>query len=299
MPPIQPLPQPGEIEELTPGLRRILAANPSPYTGPGTFTHILGQDRLVVIDPGPDLPDHRAALLRAVAGARVEAILVSHAHLDHSEAVPHLAAMTGAEVIGFGPAGSGRSAAMRALANLGGGEGLDTGFAPDRQLQAGWLDCAAGGIEVFYSPGHSAEHLTFAWEGHLFPGDNVMGWSSSIVSPPDGDMGAYMTSLNHLASRSEAIWHPSHGAALAEPQTRLAELIAHRRAREITIGTALAEAQDPVTIADLLPRIYPGLAPALHPAAARNLLAHLLDLAQRGLATAHPTPGPDALWRAG
>lgn len=298
MPPFPSLPQPGEIDELSPGLRRILAANPSPYTGPGTFTHILGQDRLVILDPGPDLPQHRAALSRAIAGARVEAILVSHAHLDHSEVIPFLAAATGAEVIGFGPAGSGRCPAMQALANLGGGEGVDVGFSPDRRLHSGWLDCASGRIEVFHSPGHSAEHLTFAWEGLLFPGDNVMGWSTSIVSPPDGDMGAYMASLGQLAERQEAVWHPSHGAALNEPQTRLAELITHRRARETTIGTALTEAKGPVTIAQLLPRIYPDLAPALHPAAARNLLAHLLDMAQRGLASAHPNPGPDALWQA-
>lgn len=293
-----PLPQPGEIQELSPGLRRVLAANPSVYTGPGTFTHILGTDRLVVIDPGPDLPAHLDAMSRATAGARIEAILLTHPHLDHSEAVPALARRTGAEVLGFGPAGSGRSPAMRALGDLGGGEGVDKGFSPDRCIREGGLDLSVGRIEVFHTPGHSAEHLAFAWEGQLFPGDTVMGWSTSIVSPPDGDMGAYMASLSALTARPETLWHPSHGTTLTEPQHRLAELIAHRRARETTIGTALTEARAPVSIAALLPRIYPDLSPALHPAAARNLLAHLMDLAARGLATAHPAPGPDALWTA-
>jgi glyoxylase-like metal-dependent hydrolase (beta-lactamase superfamily II) len=279
-----------------PPIRCLLAPNPSPLTGAGTNTWLVGATALAVIDPGPEDPAHLAAILAAVGpGQRVERIIVTHAHLDHSALAPRLAAATGAPVHAFGTATSGRSEVMtRVAASLPAhGEGLDHAFAPDVTLTDG--ETLAGPdwtLHAIHTPGHLGGHLCLALGETLFSGDHVMGWSTSIVSPPDGDMGAYMASLHRLAEVRWRRFLPGHGAEVAEPDRRVAELIAHRQGREAQILAALREG--PSRIPALTDRIYTGTPRHLLPAAARNVLAHLIDLASRNLVAARPNLHPEA-----
>jgi glyoxylase-like metal-dependent hydrolase (beta-lactamase superfamily II) len=271
----------------------------------GTNTYILGPaagpdagaQEVAVIDPGPAQDAHLEAILAALApGARVGAILVTHSHLDHSPLARPLARETGAPILAAGPSHWGRSPTMRALAatgTLGGGEGVDEGFAPDRQIAGG--DMIRGGwgeIEVVATPGHMANHLAFAWRGALFSGDIVMGWSTSLVSPPDGDMGAFMASLARLEARADRIYYPGHGDPVKDPAARVRELARHRQSRERQIRAALGEAGQ-ATPAQLAARIYRDLDPRLLPAAERNVLAHLIDLTERNLVTCTGRLGAD------
>lgn len=277
-------------EELRPGLRRVRADNPSPLTGTGTNSWILGVGPVVVIDPGPDLPGHLAALLAAIGGARVEAIMVTHAHLDHSALARALAQATGAPVLAYGAPDDWPASPP------GSGEGLDRDFRPDIPLADGTLwQGAVGEIRALHTPGHLHDHLCLMWEGMAFSGDHVMGWASSVISPPEGDMGAYMASLDRLAAARSACLLPGHGDTVADPQSRIAELAAHRRAREAAILAALDAG--PATIPDLVTRLYADTPRALHAAAARNVHAHLIDLHRRNLAMAEPVPNMAALWR--
>lgn len=283
-PVIRPLP--GRAQQLAPGLRVVLAPNPSAMTLHGTNSYILGEGEVAVIDPGPDDPAHLVALLAALhPGERVSHILVSHAHLDHSPLTRPLAALTGAQVLAFGSATAGRSAAMMRLAAAGGiegGEGVDTGFSPDATLGDGTVVEGAGWrLGVLHTPGHFGNHLSFVWGDAVFAGDHVMGWASSLVSPPDGDMGAYMASLDRLAALGARRLYSGHGDPVADPAARIAELIAHRRAREAAILEALA--RGPADAATLARTVYTDTPAPLIPAAARNVLAHLLDLAERSL----------------
>jgi hydroxyacylglutathione hydrolase len=282
----------------TPPIQTLRADNPGGFTGTGTNSYLLqGQgDGVVLVDPGPDLPSHQAALMQALRGRTLEAILVTHAHLDHSALAPRIAALTGAEVLAFGGAGAGMSPLMRDLAaeGLTGGEGSDTGFAPDRTVTDGEVLRLAGlEVEVIHTPGHMGGHISLALGATLLSGDHVMGWSSTIVSPPEGDMAAYMQSLHRLAARRWQRFLPGHGDAVADPAARLAELIAHRRGREAAVLAALTPG--PATAAELAARIYTTTPPALIPAATRNVLAHLIDLAARG--TVQAEAGPLALAR--
>jgi glyoxylase-like metal-dependent hydrolase (beta-lactamase superfamily II) len=277
-------------EELHPGLRLVRAPNPSPLTGTGTNSWIIGTGALVVIDPGPALPAHLAALLAAIGQARVEAILVTHAHLDHSALAPALSRATGAPILAHALLDGIPTAPPDA------GEGLDRAFRPDMALADGatWRG-APGEIRALHTPGHLHDHLCLLWEGMAFSGDHVMGWASSVISPPEGDMGAYMTSLDRLAAAKATCLLPGHGDKVTDPSARIAALTAHRRAREAAILAALAAG--PAPIAALVARLYADTPPALHPAAARNVLAHLLDLHHRNEVTALPAPGLAALWR--
>lgn len=281
-----------------PGLRRVLAPNPSPMTAEGTNTWIVGAGEVAVIDPGPDLPAHQAAILAALAPTeRVAAIIVTHAHADHSALAPRLAAATGAPVWGFGPPEAGRSPRMAALAAEGvaGGEGVDAGFRPDLTLaEGGRVQGPGWRLTALHTPGHFAGHLCLAWGEHLFTGDQVMGWAPSLVSPPDGDMGAYMTSLERLARDGWQRFYPGHGATVDRPADRIAALLAHRRAREAAILAALAIR--PQGLASLVAEVYADTPRALHPAAARNALAHLIDLCDRGRVRADPAPGPSQVF---
>ncbi len=283
------------------GLRCVLAPNPSPMTFRGTNTYILGRGEVAVIDPGPAVESHLRAILAALSsGERVGAILVTHSHLDHSPLARPLAERTGAPVLAAGASDWGRSPLMAELAasgGLGGGEGVDDAFAPDRRIADGeTVEGGWGRIETVATPGHMANHLSFAWRGALFSGDMVMGWSTSLVSPPDGDMTAFMASLDRLRAREDRIHYPGHGAPVADPAARLAELIAHRRAREAQIRAAL-EAAGTASAPDLARAIYTDLDATLLPAAARNVLAHLIDLKQRNLATAEGGIRADAQFR--
>ena len=279
-----------------PPIRCLRAPNPSPLTGTGTNTWLVGATGLAVIDPGPDDPAHLAAILAAVGpGQRVERIIVTHAHLDHSALTPRLAASTGAPVHAFGGALAGRSPLMARLAPdlPDHGEGLDRSFAPDHALRDGeTLDGPDWSLQALHTPGHLGGHLCLALGQTLFSGDHVMGWSTTIVSPPDGDMGAYMASLQRLAGSGWSRFLPGHGDPIADPDRRLAELVAHRRGREGQILAALAGG--PARVEDLTLRIYADTPRHLLAAAARNVLAHLIDLASRNLVHAHPALHPDA-----
>ncbi|ETX29137.1 MBL fold metallo-hydrolase [Roseivivax isoporae] len=293
-------PEAGRPETLAPGLVRLLAPNPSPMTFWGTNTYLVGTRGLAVIDPGPDLPAHLDAILASLGpGQHITHILVTHAHLDHAPAARPLAARTGAPILAFGDARAGRSAAMRRLAaagTLGGGEGVDAAFVPDAELPDGALVAGDGWqIEALHLPGHFGNHLGFALGDTLFTGDLVMGWASSLVSPPDGDLTDFMASLDRLASRTWSSFLPGHGAPVTDPAARLAELIAHRRAREAAILAALrAGAADAAAIART---VYTDTAPALLPAAERNVLAHLIDLHGRGLVHTAGSPAPESPFR--
>ena len=293
-------PLPGQAQRLAPGLRVVLAPNPSPMTLHGTNSYILGEGEVAVIDPGPAGPGHLRALLDALApGERVSHILVTQAHLDHAPRARPLAAATGAPVLAFGPATAGRSAAMERLAAAGsiaGGEGVDIGFAPDDTLADGaevagrdWT------LRAVHTPGHMGNHLSFLWGDAVFAGDHVMGWSTSIISPPDGDMGAYMASLDRLAALRPRRLYPGHGDPVGDPARRIAELAAHRRAREAAILAGLSEG--PADAMSLARAIYRDTPAPLLPAAARNVLAHLIDLAERNLAACEGTPTAESRFR--
>lgn len=262
---------------------RILAPNPSALTGLGTNSFLIGRHDIAVIDPGPDDPGHLSAILAAAGDGRISHIFVTHAHRDHSAGAASLAATTGAPVLAFGDALSGRSAVMERLAKsglAGGGEGLDTDFMPDRLLRDGETVATADwSLTAIHTPGHSGGHLCFLWNDTLFSGDIVMGWSSTIISPPDGDLADYFRSLDRMAALSPRRLLPAHGAAIEDPAARIAELAAHRRERTAQILAALrTEADD---AAGLARRIYDVPAEMI-PAATRNVLAHLLALATLG-----------------
>ncbi|TBN41068.1 MBL fold metallo-hydrolase [Paracoccus subflavus] len=270
------------MDSLTKDLRCIRAPNASPLTGPGTNTFLLGHEAVAVIDPGPDDPPHLDAIVRAGDG-RISHILVTHAHLDHSAGARRLAQMTGAPVLAFGDATAGRSPLMRRLAAegiTGGGEGLDHGFAPDVTLRDGdRVEGADWVLSVLHTPGHSGGHLAFGWGDRILCGDVVMGWSSTIISPPDGDLSDYLRTLDRLAEARARQLLPAHGAPIDDPAARLADLAAHRRERTVQILAALS--QGPANAETLARRIY-DIAPPLLPAATRNVLAHLLALADLG-----------------
>ncbi|MDI3336605.1 MBL fold metallo-hydrolase [Defluviimonas aestuarii] len=276
----------GVSDLLEPGLRRVIAPNPSPMTLHGTNSYIVGEGKVAVIDPGPANAAHLSALLGALApGETIAHIFVTHAHLDHSPLARPLATATGAPVLAFGDALSGRTPLMERLAATGtleGGEGVDAQFVPDEVL--------ADGEEVFgpdwalrawHTPGHFANHMCFQWGEVIFSGDHVMGWASSLVSPPDGDMRAYMASLDKLADLAPRRLHSGHGAPIPDARARISELMIHRREREAAIRKALLDG--PADATTVAARVYTDTAAPLMRAAARNTFAHLIDLTERNL----------------
>jgi len=293
-----PRPLPGRVARIGPGIRRILAPNPSPMTYWGTNTFLVGEGAVTVIDPGPAIPAHLEAILAGLdAGERIARILVTHAHLDHAPLARPLAAATGAKTHAFGGPTDGRSEVMQALAAqglAGGGEGVDRGFVPDVRLEDGEPIDLGDGTEIvaLWTPGHFSNHLCFALGDAVFTGDQVMGWASTMISPPDGDVTAFLSSCDKLAARGDRVFLPAHGDAVADPAGRLAWLTDHRRAREAQILAALTPG--PATIAALVQEIYTETEPRLLPAAERNVFAHLIDLEGRGLVRAHPGLSPGA-----
>ena len=274
MPP-QPWPT-GEIEQLEPLVRRVLAPNGSPFTYTGTQTYLVGGDKgLAVIDPGPAVPEHLEALVRAIGSAPVVAIACTHTHRDHSPAATPLAAMTGAPVIGCAPLVL-ESDEPRADVPF------DKDYAPDRVLAEGEQLCGPGWtLTALATPGHTSNHLCFALDetGVLFTGDHVMGWSTTVVAPPDGDMAAYMASLDKLYVRNDRVYYPAHGPAVHNPRQLVRGMIGHRRQRERQILRLLGQSGQ--AIADLVPQMYKGVDPRLWPAAGQSVKAHLLDLERR------------------
>lgn len=279
-------PPTGEVQDLGGDLRRILAANPSPMTFWGTNTYLLGTRRLAVIDPGPDDPAHLAAILRALGpGQSVSHIFITHAHLDHSPLAARLSAETGAPVLAYGDAIAGRSPVMQRLAEsglIGGGEGVDTDFAPDLVLCNGEVVTGDGWqITAHWTPGHFGNHLCFATGDTVLTGDLVMGWASSLVSPPDGDLTQFMASCARIRALGARRLLPGHGAPIETPVARLDWLMSHRRAREAAILEALR--QGPLTAPQIAAQLYTDTPATLLPAASRNVLAHLVDLTQKSM----------------
>jgi glyoxylase-like metal-dependent hydrolase (beta-lactamase superfamily II) len=272
----QPMDAPyAKLDELEPGIARVLAHNPSAFTYYGTQSYLAGASELAVIDPGPDLPEHLDALEKAIAGRKVVAIMCTHTHRDHSPAARPLAERTGAPIIGCAPL-SLETVGPRADASF------DGEYAADRVLADGETIAVDGEpLTAVATPGHTSNHLCFGYRGALFSGDHVMGWSTTVVVPPDGDMAAYMQSLDKLRRRDDRIYYPAHGPAVTNPQRYARHLVGHRMQREKQILTLVGEQARPIP--DIVASAYPGLDPRLTAAAGGSVFAHLLDLERRGL----------------
>ncbi|KKW94118.1 MBL fold metallo-hydrolase [Sphingobium chungbukense] len=271
----------GTLMRLSPLVARVLAPNPSPFTYTGTQTYVVGVEEVAVIDPGPDDPAHLAALLDAIDGRPVTAILCTHTHRDHSPAAAPLSARTGAPIIGCAPLTLDDDGPRADAA-------FDAAYRPDRVLKDGERIGGLGWtLAAVATPGHTSNHLCFALleEEALFTGDHVMGWSTSIVSPPDGDMAAYMTSMQRLLDRTDAIYYPAHGDPVESPQRLVRGMMGHRKQREGQIVRFL-ERNGASEIPDMVVEMYKGVDPRLHSAAGRSVLAHLIDLDGRGIAAA-------------
>jgi glyoxylase-like metal-dependent hydrolase (beta-lactamase superfamily II) len=282
---------PERVEELAPGVRRILCDNPSAFTFKGTVSYIVGRGKVAIIDPGPEDPVHSAALLDAVRGETVTHIFVTHTHRDHSPGVAAIKAATGAEVLAEGPHRPARPVHVGDAPLLDASN--DTAFRPDRTLADGEVVQGDGWtLEAVATPGHTANHMAFAFKAAdvLFSGDHVMAWSTPVVAPPDGSMGDYMASLQKLAARSEPVYLPGHGGAVRNAPRFVAAYILHRKAREASILNRLRNGES--DIPSLVSAIYANLDPKLVRAAGMSVLAHLEDLVARG---AVRTNGPASI----
>lgn len=274
-------------------IRRVVAANPGPFTYHGTGTYLIGTGRVAVVDPGPDLPGHVDAILAATRGERITHILVTHTHNDHSPATRPLQARTGAPSYGYGPHGSGRFERGEEVE-----EGADRDFVPDLRVRDGDLVQGEGWtVECVHTPGHTSNHICYALreEGSLFSGDHVMGWSTTIVSPPDGDMGEYMRSLERLLARDDACYWPTHGPRIPDPPAFVRACIAHRKERFDQILRCLAQGME--RVGDMVPVIYHDLPRSMHPAAARQVFAALVHLVEEGSAACSGPLGVGARYR--
>ncbi|MDB5418035.1 MAG: metallo-beta-lactamase family protein [Phenylobacterium sp.] len=286
----------GRTDQVSPLIRRVIANNPGPFTFTGTGTYIVGREEVAVIDPGPDDPAHLEAILAAVEGERVTHILITHHHIDHSPLAAALKARTGAVIYGCAvaepPAADTGEVKVEA--------GHDAGFAPDVSV-CGGCEIAGPGwtFEAIPTPGHTSNHICYALkeEAALFTGDHIMGWSTTVITPPDGDMTDYMESLERIRVRHFATLWPTHGPPVREVDAFLDAYIAHRREREAQILGALTSG--PARIKDLVPKLYADVDPRLHPAAARSMLAHMIDLTTRGVIATAGAPGPDSEYRLG
>jgi glyoxylase-like metal-dependent hydrolase (beta-lactamase superfamily II) len=279
----------GEAVEMAPGIRRITARNPGPFTFHGTNTFLIGEDDVAVLDPGPDDSAHIKALLGAIGSATVTHILVSHTHLDHSPGARLLKQQTGAPILAAGPHKAARPLQPGESARV--EQGADLAFAPDRTLTEGEIiEVGDVRLEVVATPGHTANHLAFAVvrRNMLFSGDHVMGWSTTLVAPPDGSMADYMRSLDKLAGRAERRYLPAHGGAIDDAPVYVRALKAHRLMRERAILQRLRQGDR--TIAEIVPHIYADTDLHLHAAAALTTLAHLEDLVERGRVAADSAP---------
>lgn len=285
-------PQTGQPQTIAPDVIRLLAPNPSPMTFWGTNTYLLGAREVAVIDPGPDDSAHLDAILAAVPpGGQITQILITHSHVDHTALVPRLRAATGAPVLAFGDSAAG--ARQDLPAGLGGGEGRDAAFVPDRTLSDGQVITAGGQqVSAIWTPGHMGNHMCFRAGEVMFSGDHVMGWATSMVSPPDGDLRAFMTSLDKLADWPAGLYLPGHGDPVTDPEVRVAELIAHRQTRERQIIAALGHG--PQTPRQLTATLYRDVNTSLWPAATRNVIAHLIDLNDRNLVVVQGAHSADA-----
>jgi glyoxylase-like metal-dependent hydrolase (beta-lactamase superfamily II) len=273
----------GEPRELAPGVVRIVANNPSPFTFKGTNTYLVGTGSLAVIDPGPDDPAHLDSILAAAGGRPITHIVITHTHRDHTAAMPALLARTAAKTAGFG-----RLAARHGdrRTSPSGSEFVDRDFVPDLPLGDGQRLAGDGwALTALHTPGHARDHLCFALEGTriLFSGDHVMGWNTSVVAPPEGNMRAYMRSLELLIGRGDASYLPGHGGQVEDPQRLVRAYLLHRRLREQAILDCIRGGN--TTVRAIVPVIYKGLDPRLINAASLSVLAHVEHLIERGLVT--------------
>ena len=265
------------LQELEPAIGRVLAANPSAFTYTGTQTYLVGEREVAVIDPGPDIPDHLDALMAAVAGRRVAAIMCTHTHRDHSPASRPLAEATGAPIVGCAPLAL-ESVGPRADA------AFDGDYQPDRVLEDGEeVEVDGRRLVAVATPGHTSNHLCYSdlASGALFTGDHVMGWSTTVVVPPDGEMARYMASLEKLRGRDDRVYYPAHGRPVTKPQQYVRGLIGHRMQRQKQIVRLVEERARPIP--EIVADAYPGLDPRLVVAAGGSVFAHLLDLEARGI----------------
>ena len=268
----------GKVAEVSPAIRRVIARNPSPFTFYGTGTYIVGRGRVAVVDPGPSDEAHVEAILRATAGETITHMLVTHTHMDHSPGCRLLAAHTDAPTYGYGRHGAGKIATGIQVE-----EGGDMDFKPDVTVRGGDVIEGDGwSVECVYTPGHTSNHICYALreERALFSGDHVMGWSTSVISPPDGDMSNYMASLEALLDRDDVVYWPTHGPAITEPKPHVRAFIEHRREREAQIRDCLASGLG--RIADMVPMMYADISLQWHAAAARSVFATMALLVARG-----------------
>jgi glyoxylase-like metal-dependent hydrolase (beta-lactamase superfamily II) len=287
---------PGRVEEVMPGVRRLLCNNPGPFTFKGTLTYIVGKDRVAIIDPGPIDEPHIAALIDAVKAETVTHILVTHTHRDHSPAAARIKAATGAKTCGEGPHRAARPLHVGEAPPL--DSSGDRDFHPDVVLADGETVSGPGwALEAVTTPGHTANHMAFGLKGTpvLFSGDHVMAWSTPVVAPPDGAMSDYMASLEKLGRRAETLYFPGHGGAVRDAPRFVKAYIAHRKAREASILAQLTEGE--ADIPTLVRAIYVGLDPRLVRAAGLSVLAHLEDLTARGLVATEGAPSIDGRYR--
>jgi len=282
---------PGQVEEVAPGVRRLLCDNPSPFTFKGTVSYIVGRGEVAIIDPGPDDPRHIAALLDAVRNESVTHVFVTHTHVDHSHGAARVKEATGAITLAEGPHRAARPLHIGEAKRL--EASADSDFRPDHALADGEVVAGKGfAIEAVATPGHTANHMAFALRGTdlLFSGDHVMAWNTSIIAPPDGAMSDYMNSLDKLLRRSERVFLPGHGGMVREAPSFVRQYIAHRHAREAAILARLRDGE--ADIPELVRAIYVGLDPRLVGAAGLSVLAHLEGLVARGFVA---TDGPPAI----
>ncbi len=280
-------PQYGTAVELMPGVRRLTVNNPGPFTFHGTNSYLLGTSRLICVDPGPALEGQVDTILKAAQGAVIEAILITHTHVDHSPGARLLKERTGAEIIGCGPHRPARALLENEVNPL--DASGDKDYVPDRLLEDGEMFEAAGiSLEAVATPGHTSNHLCFALAGEpvLLSADHVMGWSTSVVAPPDGSMRDYMASIDKLLARSETVYLPGHGGIVRNAIDYVRDLKQHRLDREASILHELAKGER--SIPEIVSVLYAAVDPALHPAAGLSVFAHLEDLADRGRVEASP-----------
>lgn len=287
---------PGAAHHLARDLWRVTAKNASALTGPGTNCYIIGDERLFIIDPGPDDPAHIHAIQRIVDGRPVDGIILTHAHRDHSDGARGVSALLQAPIMAFGDARTGRSAHMQALVlqgKLQEGDATDYALKPDVILSADQpLVLGRDHVHVIHTPGHLCHHISLKWRDILFTGDHIMAWSSTVVVAPDGDMAQYMESLQTLghmfAQGPDIIGLPGHGNPVTSVTHRIAALYAHRKAREDAIRAAVAAGH--TTLIDITEAVYPDLAPELVSFAQKSCHAHLISLIQAKIITEKTSP---------
>jgi glyoxylase-like metal-dependent hydrolase (beta-lactamase superfamily II) len=283
----------GRTDQVSPLIRRVIANNPGPFTFTGTGTYIIGKGRNVaVIDPGPDMPDHLQAILDGTKGETITHILITHHHADHSPLARPLAAATGAQIWGCAVKAPVVEDEVKLEA------GYDS-FTPDISVCGGGTTIAGDGwaFETIATPGHTSNHICYALveENACFTGDHIMGWSTTVVTPPDGNMGAYLASLEKIKARNFKTLWPTHGPPITEPAPFIDAYKAHRLDRERQILAQLSAGE--TKIREMVPKMYVGVEPRLYPAAAHSVFAHVIELVKSGRVKTEGAPGIDSEYR--